>query len=166
MSSRKITQAAMAAAVIFLVTWTVKLPIPGGGYINLGDTVIYLSAFLFGGPAAAAAAALGSALADVAAGYVIYAPATFVIKGIMGLAAGLLCAGRRFPSYLLACILGGAIMTGGYALYELAVFGGAYALANIPYNLIQWGGSAAIAAALYPAANRIDRSLRKNEGEL
>lgn len=166
MSIRKITQTAMAAAVVFLVTWTVKLPIPGGGYINLGDTVIYLSAFFFGGPAAAAAAAMGSALADIAAGYVIYAPATFVIKGIMGLVVGLLCVGKRFPSYLLACVLGGAIMTGGYALYELAVFDSAYALVNIPYNLIQWAGSVAIAALFYPAANRIDRSIRKDDGEL
>ncbi len=165
MSSKKITEAAMAAAVVFLVTWMVKLPIPGGGYINLGDTVIYITAFLFGGPTAAAAAALGSALADLAAGYVIYAPATFLIKGVIGLFAGFLCSGKRFPVFLLACVLGGAVMTGGYALYELAFFDGAYALLNIPYNLIQWAGSVAIAALLYPALIRIDRSLRKSDGE-
>lgn len=160
-SSRKIVISAMAAAVVFLVTWTVRIPIASsGGYVNLGDVVIYMSAYLFGGPIAAAAAAVGSALADTAAGAVVYIPATFVIKGIMALTAGHLCAGKKFASYCFACLFGGALMTGGYALYEMAVFGMAYALVSIPYNLMQWAGSVIIAVIFFPALDRIGRLIR------
>jgi uncharacterized membrane protein len=155
---RKITYAAIAAALVFVVTWTIKITVPGtnGGYINLGDTVIYFTAYLLGGPIAAASSAVGSALADLAAGAVVYAPATFVIKGLMGLIFGLMTARKKsFAAYLIAALLGGAIMTAGYALYETAVFGLAYALTSLPYNLLQWAGSVAAALLLFPAARRV-----------
>lgn len=158
---RKITRSAVTAAVVFVVTWLVRIPIPGtsGGYVNLGDVIIYVAAFILGGPIAAAAAAVGSALADTAAGAAIYIPATFIIKGLMGLTVGLLCTGKKFTAYSLACILGGAIMTAGYGLYELAVFGASYALASLPYNLIQWAGSVIVAVVVFPALNRVTRTL-------
>jgi uncharacterized membrane protein len=46
--------------------------------------MIYISAFLLG-PVAAAAAAIGSALADMAGGYAVYIPATLIIKALWGL---------------------------------------------------------------------------------
>jgi uncharacterized membrane protein len=160
-NTRKITLAAVSAAIIFAVTWIIRIPVPGtsGGYVNLGDTVIYAASFLLGGPAAAAAAAVGSALADLAAGSVVYAPATFVIKGTMALAASALCRREKTGFYLLACLTGGAVMTAGYALYESVVFGAAYALLSLPYNLIQWGGSVIAAMIILPALKQISRSI-------
>ncbi|MPN19073.1 hypothetical protein SDC9_166439 [bioreactor metagenome] len=155
-STKKLSLGAMAAVLIFAVTWTIKLPVPGtaGGYVNFGDVAIYVLSLVLGGPLAALAAAVGSALADVCAGAAVYVPATFIIKGVMGLVCGLLARSRRFGAYCAACVLGGAIMALGYALYEVALFGGAYALAALPFNLLQWGGSAAAAILLYPAAKR------------
>jgi uncharacterized membrane protein len=40
------------------------------------------------GPFAAISAAIGSALADLIVGYSLYMPATFLIKGLMGLISG------------------------------------------------------------------------------
>jgi uncharacterized membrane protein len=154
---RLLTFSAISAALVFTATWVFKLPIPGtSGYVNLGDAIIYLSAWLLG-PAAEVAAAIGSALADLAGGYTVYLPATFIIKGLMGLVFGLIGRKRTFGAYAAASILCGAIMTAGYAVYEAAVFDIAYALTSIPYNLAQWGGNVVAALILYPAAVRLHK---------
>lgn len=159
--TKKITYSAIAAAVVFVVTWMIRVPVPAtsGGYVNVGDVVIFSVAYLLGGPIAAAAAAVGSALADLAAGAAVYAPATFVIKGLMGLVCGFLTVRKTFRAFALSCVAGGAIMAAGYGVYECAVFGLAYALAALPFNLIQWGGSAIIAVALYPVISRSLKSI-------
>lgn len=41
---RLLVLAAMFAAMTTALTYFVKLPTPGGGYIHLGDSVIYLAA--------------------------------------------------------------------------------------------------------------------------
>jgi uncharacterized membrane protein len=157
---------AVIAALIFVVTFTVRIPIPAtsGGYVNIGDVMIYICAYLLGGPYAAVAAAVGSGFADLAAGAAIYIAPTFIIKGLMGLAAGSISRNRGFKYYLVACVVGGAIMIAGYALFEYFFFGAAYALAGLPFNAIQWGGSVAITLALYTVAKKVKRYLRKAEG--
>ena len=153
---RKITYAALAAAIVFVVTRIIYFPVgSSGAYVNFGDVAIYFTAFLLGGPIAAVASAIGSALADLTLGYAIYIPATFVIKGLMGLTAGFIMKSTKFWIYVTACVIGGAIMTLGYALYETFLFGFAVAIGNAPGNLIQWGGSVIIAALLFPVVKRI-----------
>jgi uncharacterized membrane protein len=160
---RIITYSAVSAAIIFIATWVFKIPIPGtSGYINLGDSMIYISAYLLG-PVAAAASAIGSALADLAGGYAVYIPATFIVKGLMGLVFALLSKKRSFAPYIVACVIGGAIMTAGYFVYEICVFGIAYALTSVPYNLAQWGGNVVVAAALYPVAGRVGTALNSEK---
>lgn len=155
---RRISYTAIAAAIVFVVTRIIVFPVgTSGAYVNFGDMAIYLTSYLLGGPIAAAASAVGSALADLTAGGAIYAPATFIIKGLMGLTAGLLMKKKKFWVYALACLLGGAIMTLGYALYETTIFGFTVAIANAPLNLVQWGAGIVIAAILYPVAVRIQK---------
>ncbi len=156
-TTRKITVTAITAAIMFVVTWSVRVPVPAtsGGYINFGDVVICLSAFLLGGPLAGTAASVGSALADSAGGAAMYIPATFVIKGVMGLCAGLITRKKTFGNYAAACVVSGAIMTLGYGMYEWIIFGFAYMIASLPFNLIQWGSGAAIAILLFPVAKRL-----------
>ncbi|UOO38100.1 ECF transporter S component [Oscillospiraceae bacterium CM] len=155
---RRITYTAVAAAIVFTVTRLVVIPIgTSGGYVNLGDITIYISAYLLGGPIAAVAAAIGSALSDLTTPWAFYAPATFVIKGLMGLAAGaILKRSRGFAMFALSSFLGGAIMITGYALFDTITVGWATALANaIPFNLFQWGGCVIVALVLYPFLIRI-----------
>ena len=153
---RRITYTAIAAAIIFVITRLIVIPIgTGGAYLNFGDIAIYMTAYLLGGPIAAAAAAVGSGLADLTTGFLVYAPATFVVKGLMGLVAGLLLRKKNFGLFAAACVLGGAIMALGYGLYETAVFGFPTAVTNATFNLIQWGGGVAVSLILYPVADRI-----------
>jgi uncharacterized membrane protein len=62
--TNKLTMMAVFTALVFVVTFLVRIPVPGtgGAYLNFGDVVIYIAAFTIGGPYAAVAAALGSML--------------------------------------------------------------------------------------------------------
>ncbi len=152
---RRISYAAIAAAIVFAVTRMIVITYSSSGsYINFGDMSIYIIAYLIGGPLAAPAAAIGSAMADLTS-FPIYAPATLIVKGLMGLTAGLLMRNKTFGMYVLACVVAGAIMVAGYGLYDLCIFGWGTTVVNAPGNLIQWSASVAIAAILYPIAQRI-----------
>ena len=79
----RLVLAALFAALTFVATNIIRVPIPAtDGYINLGDCVVLLGAFLLGPVYGAAAGGIGSALADILSGYAVFAPGTFVICGI------------------------------------------------------------------------------------
>ncbi len=162
---RSQTLTALMAAIIFIVTWTLKIPISflsGGAYVNLGDVCIYMCAFLLGGPKAALAAAIGSGAADLASGAVIYIAPTMLIKGIMGFAAAALMKKHGFKDYLAGSLVGGAIMVCGYALFEYFVWGMGYALTSLPFNCLQWAGSLIAAAVTYTIPKQIKVHLPGN----
>ena len=82
----RLVMAALFAALTCIATLVIQLRVaPTGGYVNLGDCGVLLSAWLLSTPYAVAAAAVASALADLVAGYAYYAPATLVIKALMAL---------------------------------------------------------------------------------
>ena len=98
--ARIIAITGVLAALTCAATMVVRVPSPSGGYMNLGDTLVLLSAWLLGPWYGAAAAGIGSALADLI-GYPLYAPATLLIKGGMAIIAGLLLRrgkGRLLPT--------------------------------------------------------------------
>ncbi|MDR3091589.1 MAG: ECF transporter S component [Clostridiales bacterium] len=155
--SRFLALSALMCAVVFCATYFIKIPVGVmGGYINAGDAVICAAALLLG-RGAVLPAAVGSALADLLGGAAVYAAPTFVIKGAMGYAAAII-QGRKlaenggkpsFARYLLSAGVAGLIMTAGYFLVEALFFGLKYAVAGMPFNLVQWGGNVLISAALY-----------------
>lgn len=153
----RLTFTALFAAIIMLATM-IYIPLGGGGgYLNPGDSMIYAAAW-FLGPLAAAAAAIGSALADIILGYAIYAPATFVIKGLMGLAVGILIKrhGKKLLPKILAMSLGALIMATGYFVYEYFVMSlGNAAVANILWNLVQAAAGVIIGTLVIGALGRI-----------
>ena len=146
------------AALTCVATMVLVIPSPTGGYMNLGDAVVLLGAFLLGPACGAVAGGIGAALADLLAGYAVYVPATLVIKALMGVTAGLLyrVAGKgRGPVGLAACgAAAEAIMVVGYWLYDGFLLGSlAGAAAGIPANLAQ-AAFGLTAAALLTAALR------------
>ena len=83
--TKEMTMSAMIAALVCVATMLIKIPSPLKGYLNLGDCVVLLAGWMLSPGYAFFAAGLGSAMADIFSGYVMYAPATFLIKGIMAL---------------------------------------------------------------------------------
>jgi uncharacterized membrane protein len=82
---------AIMTTLVTLVTMVFQFYIPAtSGYFNFGESMVYLSALLFGPYVGAFAGGVGSMLADVLTGFVFYAPGTLVIKGVEGFTVGLL----------------------------------------------------------------------------
>jgi len=157
---KKITLAGIMAALVFVVTWVVHIPVPGvsGAYINIGDSIIYCASFLLGGFYGAAAAGIGSFFSDLLLGSTQYMFGTLVIKGIMGLICAVIITKPVFSKFVIACIAGGAFMVVGYGIYELIFFGAGTAMASLPFNLIQWAGGVIIALPLYKAIKVIKQT--------
>lgn len=160
------TYTSIFTALVFLVTYflpPIKLP---GGYFNFSDSVIILCALIVGGKSAAFAGAIGASLSDIALGYTIFAPFTFVVKGIEGLIVGLIAKGKSRKHRVIAVFTGGIFMAIGYFLAEwLALpvidetFGSVVALAELPFNLIQGIANAAIALLLYELIKKSNKNI-------
>lgn len=141
-ATQKIVISSMFAALACVATMIIKIPSPLEGYINLGDCIVLLSAWILPPGYAFLAAGLGSALADLFSGYAAYLPATFVIKGLMSLVAygGYALLSRKSKSLLsriLSGILAEMTMIAGYFFFEGVLYGFAPSLVNIPANAMQ-----------------------------
>ena len=139
---KKTVLGALVTALVCVATMIIKIPSPMKGYINLGDCMVLVAAWLLSPVYAFLAAGLGSALADLFSGYVIYAPATFVIKGLMAPVA-FVCFKLmnkkigKLPSLIVGGVLAELLMVSGYFVFEGFLYGFAPALVNIPANLAQ-----------------------------
>ncbi|MCL2812560.1 MAG: ECF transporter S component [Clostridia bacterium] len=148
----------MLAALVALATMLFRLPVPiTQGYVHLGDTFILFSAMLVG-PIAAPIGGIGSALADLLAGYPMYILPTLCIKALVGWIASWQL-NLHDQHALLRCALTFTLaevaMVAGYFAYEIFVYGFALAIAATPANLFQGASSVALACALLPIARRV-----------
>lgn len=157
--TKRIVTTALLAALSCVATMVIKIPSPTGGYMNLGDTMVLLGAFLLGPWYGALAGGVGSAMADLLSGYPVYVPATLVIKAVMAVVAGLLyrklwCKTGRMKGSVIAALAGEVPMVVGYWLFDALLMGSfAGSAVGIPSNLVQAGFgivvSVLLAASLY-----------------
>lgn len=141
-ATKSIVMAAMVAALTCVVTMIIKIPSPMKGYLNLGDCMVLFAGWVLSPVYGFLAAGLGSALADLFSGYLVYAPATFVIKGLMALVA---CYGFQFfhhrignlPARIFTGIAAEIVMVLGYFVFEGFLYGFAPSMVNIPANGVQ-----------------------------
>ena len=143
----------MFAALVCVATMLIKIPSPLKGYINLGDGIVLLAAWILPLPYGIAAAGLGSALADLFSGYVAYAPATFVIKALMAVVAYFCYKlfAKKLNSTLsriFSAIPAETVMILGYFLFEGILYGFVPSLVNIPANAVQAVAGITIGVAL------------------
>lgn len=140
--TKKIVMAAMLAALACVATMIIKIPSPLKGYLNLGDCIVLVAGWMLSPMYGFLAAGLGSALADLFSGYVTYAPATFVIKGLMALIAfyGFKLLHNKIGNLLsriITGILAEIMMILGYFVFEGFLYGFVPSLVNVPANGIQ-----------------------------
>jgi len=85
---REITNVAIFTALVFVATMVIRITIPAtGGYFNVGDSMIYVAALLYGPLVGGLAGGIGASLVD-ALGYAIFVPGTFIIKLVEGAIVG------------------------------------------------------------------------------
>ena len=158
-SVKKLTLTGLMAALICVLTMFPQIPIPAGsGYIHLGDGMILLAAMLLG-PLAIPAAAVGSMLADVFSGFALFAPATFVIKGLVALVAWLLYRKGNILRTVIAFIAAEAVMVAGYFAFEWFAVRES-AVVDILGNSIQGVSGAALGIAFTYAVPQLEKALK------
>lgn len=148
--------ALFSASITVMTAYILHIPIPTGGYIHLGDTLIYLAACLLPLPYAVAAASIGAGLADVLSGAAMWAPATLVIK-----AALVLFFTNRHERILClrnsaAVVLAGLFSPAAYALSACVMSGTMTVF--IPQflgTLVQGIGSGALFLVIVPAMDGV-----------
>lgn len=156
---KKLTMSAMFAALICVATMFFMIPLPGHGYANMGDCFVIISGIVLGPAYGLMAAGVGSALSDLFLGYAIYAPATFIIKGLMAIIAYFILKNLKDKNSHLAVIVSALaaeiVMILGYFLFEIPLYGIETAIVDIAGNSIQGAVGAVIAIVVYTAVNKI-----------
>ena len=154
--TKKIVYSALMASLACVATMIISIPTPLQGYIHLGDAIVLLCGWTLGPIYGVAAAAIGSALADMLSGYLVYAPATFVIKGLSALVGCLvyILMSKKKKSIwglVISAIAAELLMVALYYVFEGFMYGFAASLVNIPANLIQGAGGVIFGTVLMKA---------------
>lgn len=157
---KEIVQLGLLSALTFVATMAIHVPSLNGGVVHLGDSMIFLTAVVFGGRYAAISGAIGMTLFDILSGYSVWAPYTFVIKAVMGFIAGSIAyaggsKGKNVYKNALGMLLAGIWMIGGYYLAEVMISGNWVSpVASMTGNVIQFGAGAVIAFVITAAIKK------------
>ena len=155
---KKIVYGAFMIALVTIGTMVIRIPTPATkGYINVGDSFIFLSSALFGSLMGFIAGGIGSALADLLSGYAYWAPWTFIIKGIEGLIVGLMY--KKYTNEYLkvvSLIIGALWMVLGYYIAGGIMYGFKTSLVDVPSNLVQGFASIIIGYILIRLISRLE----------
>lgn len=151
---RKLITAGLMAALCCVATYAIHIPIPNG-YIHPGDAFVLLSGIILGPIYGGLAAGIGSMFADIIIAYPYYW-VTLIVKGLAAAACVLLYRKLHVKyAILFAAILGEVIVTAGYFLFEIPVYGMKAATLDITFNLIQNAFGIILTCILYPLLNNV-----------
>ena len=152
----------LSIALVFVATLliNIRLPIGQGGLIHLGTVPLFLAAILYGKRTGALAGAVGMGLFDLMGGWTLWAPATFLIVGLMGYVVGLVAEKKdNVVGYVIGIVLACIIKVGGYYIAEALIYGNwIQPVLSIPGNLMQIGVAAVV---VLPIAGTLKKVLHK-----
>ena len=158
--TKKIVFAGAIAALCCIGTLVIVITIPGGGYFNLGDCFVITSGVVLGPLFGFFAAGIGSMIADLF-GYAIYAPATFLIKGLMALIVGLLYKkSQKIWVTVISTVIAEFAMILGYFTYELILYGFGTAVLGVTGNMLQGAVGIVSSVALITLVTR-NKAIKK-----
>ncbi len=151
----------LAAVITILTAYVGHIPIGiNGGYIHLGDAIIYLAATLLPLPYALAAAVIGAGLADLFLAP-MWLPATILIKALIVLLFTHKESKIINKRNIIATVIAAVITVVGYFIAEYFIFGtwAVFFMSALP-NLIQAVGSAVAFYAIGLAFDRMHLKAR------
>jgi uncharacterized membrane protein len=129
-TTRDISQTGLLTALVFIATYFIQFKLPifsQGGLVHTGTVVAYIAAVVFGPKKGALAGAFGMGIFDILSGWAIWAPFTFVIRGVMGYMLGKFAYandknGENIVYNIIGLVVSGAWMMGGYYLTEVFLY--------------------------------------------
>jgi uncharacterized membrane protein len=137
---------AMSIALVFVATLllNIKLPITAnGGLVHLGTAMLFIISIVFGPKKGAIAGAIGMGLFDLVSGWTLWAPISFLARGLQGYLVGKIAwsNGRNGGSVgfnILAAVISVPFMLAIYYVGEAIIFGNfVVPAASIPGNIVQ-----------------------------
>lgn len=138
--TKKIVLYALMISLVCISTMAIQIPVPGThGYVNIGDSIIFLTSILLGPIAGLVSGGIGSALADILSGYTHWALFTLIIKGFEGYVVGLIVKNNStIIRNVLSTLIGTIVMVLGYFIAG-SILEGSFAVSatSIPSNSIQ-----------------------------
>ena len=129
--TKELVTSSLLIALVFVSTYFVHIPSPfsmnSGGLIHLGNVTFFMSAIIFGKKQGAIAGAFGMGLFDVLTGYAIWAPFTFIIRGVMGFTIGYFAnahgrKGNNLKWNIVGLVLASIFLVSGYFVSNLILF--------------------------------------------
>ncbi len=144
--TKDLVETALLTALVFVSTAFINIKLPilsSGGLVHLGNVMLFTSALLFGKKKGAVSGALGMGLFDLTSGWALWAPFTFVIRGLMGYIIGSIAYsknrnGESLIVNAIAIVIAGMWMIAGYYVTEIILYGNWVSpAASIPGNITQ-----------------------------
>lgn len=159
---KELTKMSAMAAIVFVLTYTFKIPF-ADGYTHLGDCAIFTGVMILGRKKGAWAGGIGAAMADLIGGYPQWIIPSLVIKFLMAYVMGLIVE-KIMPkakfNYVLGALAGGVLQIIGYTSVKIIYYGFAQAMVMTPTLLIQTSAGIVITfifVSLLKGSGMIDR---------
>lgn len=133
-------------SLVFVATFFINIRLPiaaNGGLVHLGSGMLFIVAILFGPKKGAMAGAFGMALFDILSGWTLWAPFTFITRGLQGYIVGKIAFsngknGQSIVYNFVAILVSIPFMLGGYYICERVLYGNwIIPFASIPGNIVQ-----------------------------
>lgn len=140
MNTQKTVLTGLMVALVCICTMVIQIPIAGtGGYVNIGDSMIFISSIFLGPINGMIAGGIGSAMADVFSGYSQWALFTLFIKGFEGFIVGMIMKNSfSIMKAFIATFVGTCTMVVGYLFAGVILYGSfAASITSVPSNFIQ-----------------------------
>ena len=144
--TRSLIESSFLIALVFVATFFINIRLPiaaNGGLVHLGSAMLFTSAIVFGPKKGAIAGAFGMGLFDLVSGWTLWAPFTFIIRGLQGWIIGYIAQSAviKWKSSIknaLAIILSIPVMLAGYYLCEVILYDSwVIPLASVTGNIVQ-----------------------------
>ena len=144
--TKDMVETALLTALVFVATSFINIRLPiaaSGGLVHLGTAMLVIASVVFGKEKGAIAGAVGMAIFDLSSGWALWAPFTFVIRGVMGYILGAISYsnnknGDNNIINIFALIISGIWMIGGYYITEVILYGNWLSpMASIPGDITQ-----------------------------
>ncbi|KXZ40101.1 Uncharacterized membrane protein [Alkalithermobacter thermoalcaliphilus JW-YL-7 = DSM 7308] len=138
--TKSLTIIGLMTALVCIGTMVIQIPMPAtDGFINIGDSAIFIASILFGPTVGLIAGGVGSALADLLTGYAHWALFTLIIKGFEGFVVGYLMRNSlNKAKMILSTSVGALVMVVGY-FFAGGILKGSLliSLQSVPGNIVQ-----------------------------
>lgn len=139
-SIRTLSLCALFASLTYIATALINIRLPisvNGGLIHLGSVVLVVAASLLSPLQSGISVAVGMGLFDVTSAYVVWAPATFLIRFVQTYVLSVFLKKEKMSCTILGIVVSCLIEMGGYYLWEVILYGNwAAALSSMPGEII------------------------------